>query len=212
MPINPVVLPKSQLNPLEGSTKNKNLTLLDIQLHSCPMEHREKYHPILVSLEERGIAFPRRESKHSVSAPSRQPYLLLLRSQSHVQEERSELLFACERGPRRGDGNITPGLYLLCLNQSLGDVSLPTCVKDPDTLIPLFFFLPVWQSTLLPHACSLNGGFFIYNSWFVYLFIYFLTEEFIQTRIIWIVADSLLHTQSRTRGSQQPQHASINFT
>jgi len=45
VPIDAVVLPKSQVTPLKGSARNQNLTLLDIQLHSCPVKHVEKYHP-----------------------------------------------------------------------------------------------------------------------------------------------------------------------
>lgn len=98
--------------------------------------------------------------------PSRQPYLLLLWSQRRVGREVRAAVFLQDRALKT---SITPGLHLLCLNQSLRDASLPTCVKDPDPLIPLFFFYPVQQSTLSPHTCSLNAGFFIYNSWLIYL-------------------------------------------
>ena len=104
--------------------------------------------------QEEQLALHVKESNQH-SAPSRWLHLILLPSQRRVQEGRSELLFARETGPWIGDRNITPTPCLLCLNDSFRDVSLPTLVKDPDPSIPLFFFLPVRQSTLPPHACSL---------------------------------------------------------
>lgn len=69
VPIDPVVLSKSQLIPLKESARNQNLTLLDIQLRSCPVKHVEKCQPVLVSMEARGITFHRCQRKQPAQCP-----------------------------------------------------------------------------------------------------------------------------------------------
>lgn len=166
----------------------------------------EKYYPVLVSVEARGITFPRWQRKQSAQCPSL--LLILLLPQRPVQEWGSELLLAWERGPWEGDGNITPTLLLLYLNDSLRDVSLPTLVKDPDPLILLFFFLASKTEYSVTTHTLTHPGSFIFNSWLVF----FWQRRFIQTRITWVLADSLLYTSNQTRVSQQSRHASISLT
>lgn len=102
-------------------------------------QHMEKYYPISVSVEARGKTFPRWQRKQSAQCSLQMAALHPAPTQRPVQKWRSELLLYWERGPWEEDGNITPTLCLLYLNDSLRDVSLPTLVKAPDPLILLFF-------------------------------------------------------------------------